>query len=189
MRIDLPALITAAAGAYAAAGMEAATVAAKRLRALSAGPVEVSPRPVPPHLGDALACLPPTPLKDLLSGSSPCLPWMPGGDRLGDRLASAEIAGPDGLLQAKDLRFGVFLQAPQTHYPSHSHAAEELYLVLAGAPLWQKDDGPFEPVLPGTAVHHLSYQRHAMRTADAPLLALWLWTGDLSFATYRFHDQ
>jgi hypothetical protein len=33
MRIDLPALITAAAGAYAAAGMEAATVAAKRLRA------------------------------------------------------------------------------------------------------------------------------------------------------------
>jgi hypothetical protein len=27
-----------------------------------------------------------------------------------------------------------------------------------------------------------------MKTEGDPLLAFWLWTGDLNFASYRFHE-
>jgi len=67
---------------------------------------------------------------------------------------------------------GLFWQLAETDYPSHSHAAEELYLVLSGHPLWQKDIGAYAPVTPGTAVHHLPYQRHAMKTERDGFLAL-----------------
>jgi hypothetical protein len=188
MLVDMAALIGSAADAYAAAGTEASKQAADLLRGVSTRPVNLSPKPFPDDLSTALEALRPGPLQDALLRTAPGFDWIGGDGRLSDQIASAELVGPDGILKADSLRMGVFLQSPHTHYPSHSHAAEELYLVLAGTPLWQKDDGRFAPVSPGSAVRHLSYQRHAMKTAEDALLALWLWTGDLGFSSYQFHE-
>jgi len=188
MLIDLAALISSAAEAYAAAGTEASKAAADLLRGVSSRSVSLPPKACPADLSTALEAMRPGPLKDALLRSASGFDWIAGDGRLADRLASAELVGPDGILQADSLRLGVFLQSPQTHYPSHSHAAEELYLVLAGTPLWRKDAGRFEPVSPGSAVQHLSYQRHSMKTEGDALLALWLWTGDLSFSSYQLHE-
>ena len=96
------------------------------------------------------------------------------------------IVGPDGMIQNDQFRFGVYLQEPDTFYPSHKHEAEEFYLPLSGAALWQKDANDFEPIKAGQLIHHLPYQPHATWTHDFPLLALWAWTGNLSLNTYSF---
>jgi len=94
------------------------------------------------------------------------------------------IAGPGAMIEDTRFRFGVYLQIPGVHYPSHRHEAVELYLPLSGTAEWQKDRAAFRPVTPGTLIHHKSYQPHATRTLEAPLLALWAWTGNLSLGTY-----
>jgi len=96
------------------------------------------------------------------------------------------IVGPNSLIEADNFRFGVYLQDRQTVYPSHKHAAEELYYPVSGTALWQKDSGPFEPVTSGTLIHHLTYQPHATTTLEAPMLAFWAWLGDLDPQTYSF---
>jgi mannose-6-phosphate isomerase-like protein (cupin superfamily) len=146
-----------------------------------------------PGLNAALAAVRPSPLRSLLERTAVHLPWRISDTNVPEsfsgRSASAEIAGPDGLVPSQDLRFGLFWQSPETFYPPHSHAAEEFYFVLSGSPLWQKDEAPFEGIAPNTLVHHEPYQRHAMRTARDGLLAMWIWTGDLSFSSYRFHES
>jgi hypothetical protein len=37
---------------------------------------------------------------------------------------------------------------------------------------------------PGTLIRHASNERHAARTGAQPLLALWVWLGDLNFDSY-----
>ena len=99
---------------------------------------------------------------------------------------SVRIVGPQGMITDERFKFGIYLQTPETFYPAHRHEAEELYFLLSGNALWQKDAAGFEPVAAGTLIHHASYQPHAMRTHDEPLLALWAWTGNLSNDTYSF---
>ena len=96
------------------------------------------------------------------------------------------IVGPEGMIADERFRFGVYLQMPETFYPAHRHAAEELYFPLSGTALWQKDDAEFEPVASGTLIHHTPCQSHATRTHNVPVLALWSWTGNLAFETYSF---
>ena len=116
------------------------------------------------------------------------LPWTDGGFALPasikGRNAYAELIGPEGPVVSDKCRFGFYLQAPDCLYPPHSHAAEELYLLLGGSAEWQLDDGkPFVPPDSGL-VHHLPWQKHAMRTGASPLLALWVWLGDIRYGTY-----
>ena len=99
---------------------------------------------------------------------------------------SVGIIGPQGMITDERFKFGVYLQTPEAFYPAHRHKAEELYFVLSGNALWQKDDADFVPVASGDLIRHAPYQPHAMRTRDEPLLALWAWTGNLSNDTYSF---
>ena len=103
-----------------------------------------------------------------------------------DTRCSVGIVGPQGMITDQRFKFGIYLQPPEMFYPAHRHEAEELYFLLSGTALWQKDDAGFEPVASGALIHHASYQAHAMRTQDEPLLALWSWTGNLSNDTYGF---
>lgn len=96
------------------------------------------------------------------------------------------IVGEDDLYARDGFRCGLYLQLPNSNYPPHKHAAVELYLPLSGTARWQVDDGPFMPVAPGTLIHHATYQPHATRTFDEPLLAFWSWTGDTRFETYSY---
>ena len=129
-------------------------------------------------------------LRDTLTPVLRSLPWQaqmapkigPGFERL---YAAAEVVGPNGMIASRDCRFGVFVLAPGTHYPAHAHAAEELYLVLSGTAQWLTGEDEYAPIAPGGFSHHLPRQSHATRTGDAPLLALWGWTGNLDTGTYR----
>jgi len=52
---------------------------------------------------------------------------------------------------------------------------------LFGAADWRQGDAIWRKHPPGTLIHHCSEEIHAMRTADEPLLALYLWqSGRLS---------
>lgn len=83
--------------------------------------------------------------------------------------------------------FGLYVQAPDTYYPSHWHHAEELYYVLSGTALWQQGKSSLTPKPPGTLVHHAPDEPHIMQTGVAPLLAMWAWIGDLS-DSYQIAD-
>ena len=93
--------------------------------------------------------------------------------------AHAEIAGPTGLASCDQLRIGLILQGPNTFYPGHHHPAVEVYYVLAGTAHWQQGSGPFVPQPPGNLILHPSGVRHAMRTEDEPLLAIFAWHGEV----------
>ena len=94
-----------------------------------------------------------------------------------ERYGWHEIAGQRGPIVSDQNALGVLLLGPEILYPRHHHAAEEVYLVLAGTADWQRDDGPFRRLPPGALVHHPPQARHAMRTGAEPLLALYAWCG------------
>ncbi len=185
--------LLAIAGALRARGMPAARHAGDLLAAV-AWRADFGLEPpgfTPPFLDRALEALGADPLTSLLAPLAPTLPWsdrrrrftMPGGFR--GRYTLTEITGPDGTIPATGFRFGTYLQHPDSWYPLHHHAAEELYLILSGTAQWTRDDidGQSEP--PGTLIRHAPHERHATRTLGEPLLALWVWLGDIDIATYR----
>jgi mannose-6-phosphate isomerase-like protein (cupin superfamily) len=123
------------------------------------------------------------PCRKLLAVRS-LLPWTyhyaarAGEETLASRIAFAELIGPDGPMSAPHSRVGFTLIAPHTSYPMHAHPAVELYWVMAGHALWETEAAK-HIAPPGEFVLHRSHEAHAMRTFDAPLLALWGWSGDI----------
>lgn len=159
--------------------------------------------PVLRHLGQALALAGRSPVAELAAAVSACRPGLrwtrtasylrsPPDPSFPDRYAHAPLAGrvtgdvadhatgdavEDG---PPDVVLGLLLLAPHTHYPLHHHPADELYLPLTRA-RWAhgRDQEPVaEPA--GVLLHHRPWQPHAMTTGDAPLLAVYLWTGDVT---------
>jgi hypothetical protein len=127
------------------------------------------------------------PYREILERLAPVhasLPWVyhyaprSPAEELADRIAFAELIGPDGPLWAPGCRVGFTVVAEQTAYPLHSHPAVELYLVLAGRAEWSTPTCN-RRVPPGDLVLHRSDEPHSMRTSDEPLLALWGWRGDI----------
>ena len=87
--------------------------------------------------------------------------------------------GPPALLRHASLALGVLLLAPHVHYPRHHHPATELYLPL-GPGQWWRGEGPWRLEPPGSVIHHAPDVPHATQAGDDPLLAIYLWTGDLA---------
>jgi mannose-6-phosphate isomerase-like protein (cupin superfamily) len=94
-----------------------------------------------------------------------------------DRYGWTELIGARGPIASERLACGFLLLGPDVEYPSHHHAAEEIYMVLSGTAGWQRGDEPWTQRPPGALAHHPPNMRHAMRTSDEPLLALYLWRG------------
>lgn len=92
------------------------------------------------------------------------------------RYGWVELIGQRGAVLSQDIAVGFLLLGPETHYPSHNHAAEEVYVCLAGRASWQRGDG-WSKKEPAAVIHHNPWVSHAMKTADEPLLALYLWRG------------
>jgi hypothetical protein len=92
------------------------------------------------------------------------------------------LAGPGGLVASEELALGVLMLGPGIHYPTHRHPAVEIYVPLAGEAEWQKGEEPWRREPPGAVIRHESMMPHATRTLAEPLLAAYLWRGDL--ATY-----
>ena len=83
------------------------------------------------------------------------------------------------IVRAERLACGFLVLGPRTEYPTHRQAPEEICIPLAGTAFWQRGNRPFAPRPPGMIIHHPSWLPHAMRTSDEPLLALYVWRGDL----------
>ena len=90
----------------------------------------------------------------------------------------SEIIGDSGLVPSKKIRMGLFLQNPNVDYPSHAHEAEEYYLILSGQGSWQIGNSWYDAI-PGSIFHHHPEDSHRMITKSEPLLAIWIWTGEI----------
>ena len=96
-----------------------------------------------------------------------------------DNYAYVELAGPGRWFESADIRLGFLLLGPQSHYPDHCHPAEEAYHVVSGTAEWWREDTGWTARQAGTLIHHAPLVRHAMRTRDEPLLALYCWAGEI----------
>ena len=125
-----------------------------------------------------------------LAKLAPALSWVqnpnyvaaPPSPEFLENYGYAVLAGPGGLVASEALALGVLLLGPGIHYPSHNHPAVEIYVVLAGEAEWQKAGEPWRRESPGTVIRHDSMVTHATRALAEPLLAAYVWRGDL--ATY-----
>lgn len=151
--------------------------------------------PQPPSLLDAeiraAARLPGAhPCARLIAEAQTLLPWQasPAASLQPTALAAAKavvtLLSPEGPIHSPDLRFGLFYQAPGIYYPLHAHKAAETYTILAGAAHWQAGNQRF-PLCPGDASHHPPNLPHAMRAGPEGFLAIWRWSGDIGFDSYR----
>ncbi len=148
--------------------------------------------PTPSSMKQALSATDCHPAADHLEFIADSLPWISAkGFRKAPQTFKGNyhfvlMVGPNDIVINKEFRCGIFLQDANTFYPSHMHAAEELYFPLSGTALWQKDADDFEPIKSGQLIHHLPNQPHATWTKEAPMLAFWAWVGNLSADTYTY---
>ena len=128
------------------------------------------------------------PLLAPLAALGPSLGWVqnpnyvaapPSPDFL-ENYGYAVLAGPGGLVASEELALGVLMLGPGIHYPTHRHPAVEIYIVAAGEAEWQRGEAPWRREPPGTVIRHESMMPHATRTLAEPLLAAYLWRGDLA---------
>lgn len=89
------------------------------------------------------------------------------------------LAGPGGLVESAALALGFLMLGPGTHYPTHRHPAVEIYVVAAGSAEWRKGEDPWHVEPPGSVIRHETMMPHATRTLSEPLLAVYIWQGDL----------
>lgn len=97
---------------------------------------------------------------------------------LADKMAFAEIIGPEAPLRSRQVCLGLTLIGPDTFYPDHYHPAAELYYVLSGTAAWSLDGSRPQENPPDSFILHPSNAVHSMRTKREPLLALYTWSGD-----------
>ena len=118
----------------------------------------------------------------LLWQASPASALQPG--HLAATKAVVTLLAPEGPIHAAKFRFGLFYQAPGIYYPLHAHEAAETYTILAGSADWQAGERCF-PLTPGQASYHPPNLPHAMRAGPQGFVAIWRWSGDISFDNYR----
>jgi len=131
------------------------------------------------------------PLSSALRDLGPSLSWtqnpnyrrQPPSSEFLENYGYAVIAGPadgpPGLVVDARLAVGVLLLGPGSLYPLHEHPAIEIYFTLTSEGEWWKGAGPWRREAPATAIYHAPHVRHATRAGSTPLLAVYLWSGDL----------
>ena len=102
------------------------------------------------------------------------------------RMMTVELIGADGMIFDDFCRVGLFAQTANTNYVIRTHAAEELFVQLAGEAQWYKEGTAYTPRLPGDRMHHASYQPHASRTANQAMIAAWVWAGNIAYEEYKY---
>ncbi len=89
------------------------------------------------------------------------------------------VADRDGPLMITEGLVEIMLLDANLKYPMHSHAPEELYIVLAGEIWWEAEGDKSAPDWrkAGDLIHHPPHRRHALTAGEAPALLLALWRG------------
>lgn len=83
-----------------------------------------------------------------------------------------ELLGPTGHFMSDDVVAFVGYWGQGLRYPWHWHEAEEIYVVVDGACLFEAEGREARAASPGDTSHHVPWQAHALRTQDQPVLAL-----------------
>ena len=105
------------------------------------------------------------------------------------RMQTCELIGPNGMIEHDLCRIGLFAQTANTDYVIRNHAAEELFLQIAGNGEWIKgEDGQYQTKKAGDFMHHRSFEDHASRTTDEAIIAAWIWTGDIDYKKYYYNN-
>jgi hypothetical protein len=76
------------------------------------------------------------------------------GRRFLDRYGWSELIGLRGPVASDRIACGFLLLGPDIEYPPHAHAAEEIYLPLAGTADWLRGDEGWRQRGPGVPIHH-----------------------------------
>ena len=148
---------------------------------------DLSPTPLPclRHLDSLLELAPPQAkaLVGVLAEERERFAWgqtyttADFGETFVDNYGWLEVFGTRGHFENENVAAGCLILGPNLLYPDHHHVAEEVYIPLTGGTEWRKGDGGFVTRKAGEVIHHPSDVNHAMRTGEAPLLALYLWRG------------
>ena len=99
-----------------------------------------------------------------------------------DGYAYCELLGPSGHLHHDTISAGLLLLQPELVYPEHAHPATETYVVLSGSAQWRQGKAPWRTRVAGELITHATMEVHAMHSGTDPLLAAYLWQGDLARA-------
>lgn len=191
------ALMHALADIFAAEGRPGGDAAAAALRSVTDAPYRRLDERTDPAmmnvLAETLTDAGAHPAAKAVADAGDLIPWHYSG--LSDRRIPASMAhgmqtsyliGPkDAAVIHPTVYAGLFLQTAELDYPARHHAAEETFFVLSGVAEWRVGESPPAWRAPGEYVFHPSYALHASRTAAAPTLAAWRWTGDIDFKTYE----
>ncbi len=114
----------------------------------------------------------------------PAMPWRQNPTYTDEsflgRYAYCELLGPAGAVKHATVSIGLLYLAPGTLYPPHVHPAEEAYHLLAGVSEWQAGVEVLTRRGPGDRMEHPSGVPHMMCSGATPLLALYVWRGDLA---------
>jgi hypothetical protein len=97
------------------------------------------------------------------------------GEKFFENYGWTDLLGQSGSPPGERLACGVLLLGPNAYYPPHQHEAEEMCVPLSGAAQWSQGDRDFQVRAPGSMIHHLPHETHAMQTGKEPLLAMYLW--------------
>ena len=101
-------------------------------------------------------------------------------------MQTVELIGAHGMIHDDHCRVGLFAQTAATDYAIRIHAAEELFVQIAGHAEWFKQGTDYAERGAGDRMHHLSNQPHASRTSHSAMIALWVWAGDIGYDTYKY---
>ena len=129
-------------------------------------------------------------LAHLIRKAQPCLPWQdsPAASLQPTSLRAIKsvvtLLGPDAPIASGSLLFGFFYQTPDSDYPLHAHQAAETYTLLSGTAQWQAGHRRLT-LSAGEAIHHSPNLSHAMYAGPDGFVAMWRWSGDISFDSYR----
>jgi quercetin dioxygenase-like cupin family protein len=141
---------------------------------------------------DRALALAPGEVRPLLAALGPALVWTRNPNyrsrpnpRFLANYGYGVIIGPADrrarpLIEDASSSMGLLMLGPDVVYPRHRHPAEEIYIPLAGTAWWQRGDAPWRRMPPGNAIHHPPHMPHATRTGGDPLVALYLWQGEIA---------
>lgn len=97
-----------------------------------------------------------------------------------------ELIGPDGFSPSDTFRIGLYGFSPHIAYGIRTHAAEEVFVMLAGCGYWKSGDRPYKTLGPGARAHHPSMMPHGTRSEDQAFMSIYVWRGDVSTASYTY---
>lgn len=95
-----------------------------------------------------------------------------------DNYGWVNLISPEGLYISEEIRVSIGYWGAGQHYDEHSHAPEEVYLILAGQARFHARGRAPVDAGPGDIIHHQPHQKHAIDMVPGPLLAAAFWRGE-----------